>query len=331
MKLISDTSDIERNCATFCKALAAKNPNALELLRNGRVFVVVRTPSQIFFVPSRFAGYKNNSISRHYNWRDESILDGKQTNRVITQALFKSGGSLGPVKNYFAAKDKKYDRKYVRLLRDFDLSPTRRSRRFWASGVIELDSGLIHSEKPEEAVDGGRKRRGRIGAGPGESGERSGGEWQARSSHIYERLRQHLTAAGWHERDCSPWDADLFIEKPGWGFALFEIKPSFSRHNVIEAVGELICYRSAQQSRVLSVIAAEGISELSRDFELVLRKLEIETLDLSTADWKAKIDALLLARSRASILAEMDRIAAMTPEGVEQTDSTVLIREARDR
>ncbi|WP_442753429.1 FitA-like ribbon-helix-helix domain-containing protein [Methylocystis sp. JAN1] len=34
---------------------------------------------------------------------------------------------------------------------------------------------------------------------------------------------------------------------------------------------------------------------------------------------------------RASRLAEIDRIAAMTPKGVEQTDSTTIIREARDR
>lgn len=34
---------------------------------------------------------------------------------------------------------------------------------------------------------------------------------------------------------------------------------------------------------------------------------------------------------RAKRLAAIDRIAAMTPKGVEQSDSTAIIREARDR
>lgn len=36
-------------------------------------------------------------------------------------------------------------------------------------------------------------------------------------------------------------------------------------------------------------------------------------------------------KSRMEFLAEADRIAAMTPKGVPQTDSTLLIREDRDR
>ncbi len=36
-------------------------------------------------------------------------------------------------------------------------------------------------------------------------------------------------------------------------------------------------------------------------------------------------------KSRAAFLAEADRIAAMTPKDVPQTDSTLLIREDRDR
>lgn len=36
-------------------------------------------------------------------------------------------------------------------------------------------------------------------------------------------------------------------------------------------------------------------------------------------------------RRREELVAEADRIAAMTPKGVKQTDSTQLIREDRDR
>lgn len=35
--------------------------------------------------------------------------------------------------------------------------------------------------------------------------------------------------------------------------------------------------------------------------------------------------------SRAEALARLDEIAAMTPTGIKQTDSTILIREDRDR
>ncbi len=37
------------------------------------------------------------------------------------------------------------------------------------------------------------------------------------------------------------------------------------------------------------------------------------------------------APSRAELVARLDEIAAMTPKGIKQTDSTLLVREDRDR
>lgn len=204
----------------------------------------------------------------------------------------------------------------------------------FVKNLVDFSHKIIElKRKTGSGADAEPVRRGRAGAGPGEGGKRLEGEWEAKSSPIYKRLYSHLTAKGkgWKDANGSPWDVDLLVEKPGSGLALFEIKPDFSRHNVVVAIGELICYRSAHRQQVLSVIAAEGIHRLSRDFEQILREFRIETLDLGASDWKAKIDALLRERSRTTRREEMDRIAAMTPKGVVQTDSTLLIREDRGR
>jgi len=68
-------------------------------------------------------------------------------------------------------------------------------------------------------------------------------------------------------------------------------------------------------------VTLEQISRLARRHD---RSVEQETLSLIR-------QALGTSRDRAWILEEADRIAALTPKGVPQTDSVELLREDRDR
>ena len=52
------------------------------------------------------------------------------------------------------------------------------------------------------------------------------------------------------------------------------------------------------------------------------------SVEAEAAEWLRKIGG---RPSRAELIARFDAIAAMTPKGVEQTDSTLLVREDRDR
>ncbi|MEO7223240.1 MAG: hypothetical protein ABIY37_12270 [Devosia sp.] len=52
------------------------------------------------------------------------------------------------------------------------------------------------------------------------------------------------------------------------------------------------------------------------------------TLEAEAAAWLRRVGG---RPSPAELIAKFNAIAAMTPKGIEQTDSTVLVREDRDR
>lgn len=77
-----------------------------------------------------------------------------------------------------------------------------------------------------------------------------------------------------------------------------------------------------------------GIIEKITIDDETMRKLESDarkhgrSVEAEAAEWLRLGSGRL---SRAEMVARFDAIAAMTPKGVKQTDSTVLIREDRDR
>ena len=71
-------------------------------------------------------------------------------------------------------------------------------------------------------------------------------------------------------------------------------------------------------------ISAQAVARIQELAAVHHRTVEEEAADLLE---KAVSESTV----RAARLAAMDRIAAMTPKDVEQTDSTMIIREARDQ
>jgi antitoxin FitA len=70
-------------------------------------------------------------------------------------------------------------------------------------------------------------------------------------------------------------------------------------------------------------VEEEVVDRLKRKAAQNGRSLEAELRDV--------LKQAAQRKSREELLAEIDRIAAMTPKDVKQTDSTKLIREDRDR
>lgn len=70
--------------------------------------------------------------------------------------------------------------------------------------------------------------------------------------------------------------------------------------------------------RTISAEAIARIEELAAMHHRTIEEEAAAILENAVAD-------------RAARLAAIDRIAAMTPKGVEQSDSTAIIREARDQ
>ena len=131
------------------------------------------------------------------------------------------------------------------------------------------------------------------GANPGQEGEgaRKNATWSAKSSPLFHKLHARLVEIGWHVCNDSLWRPDLLVTKKGAGRVLFEIKPSFSDHNVITAVGQLLCYRTPHPSTTISVIAAEGAPK--QKFDQIFRDLRVKTLNLRGRDWKVRLDDIL--------------------------------------
>ncbi len=88
MELITNFNELVHNIETVEKYLSEKKSSKyhdiLQLIKAGRSFIVYKKDNQIKFAPSRFLGYKNNTIEVHLNSIDK---DGRKTNVSISKIL----------------------------------------------------------------------------------------------------------------------------------------------------------------------------------------------------------------------------------------------------
>lgn len=83
MDLISKPQQALNNIIELSAAL--ENPSekkkAKSLLKNGKIFVAAKIDETWQFAPSRFAGYKNNTIKKHTEATTDKLVDGRLTER----------------------------------------------------------------------------------------------------------------------------------------------------------------------------------------------------------------------------------------------------------
>lgn len=88
MELIEKIEDIEENIQTIDNYLSNKTDGeysfALDLIKRGTCFVVKKEGDTYKFYPSRFIGYKNNTMDKHMN---SMTKDGRETNPQISKIL----------------------------------------------------------------------------------------------------------------------------------------------------------------------------------------------------------------------------------------------------
>lgn len=86
MGFVKELADIVENIETFDKLLmdSVKQDFAISLIKEGTFFVAVKREEKYRFYPSRFAGYKNNSIEAQTK-RDRE--NGKDSSPSISQIL----------------------------------------------------------------------------------------------------------------------------------------------------------------------------------------------------------------------------------------------------
>jgi len=90
-QLISKPKQVLRNLEELKISLSRNDDKmaAKSLLKNGRVFVATYRKEEWIFAPSRFAGYKKNSIQKHKELIASRIADGRQTEQIFKK-LFSS-------------------------------------------------------------------------------------------------------------------------------------------------------------------------------------------------------------------------------------------------
>lgn len=91
MKLISVKEQLLSNIETVENYLAEgtdiEKADMHKLIANGRCFVAYEVDKEIRFAPSRFLGYVNNSLRKHFTARDKREVDGRDTNPAISASL----------------------------------------------------------------------------------------------------------------------------------------------------------------------------------------------------------------------------------------------------
>ncbi len=99
---------------------------AKERIAKGACFLAVDVDEERFFFPSRFLGYKNNSIEMHFN--GTGTLDGKLTNPAISRLL---GAEL--------ETDEKSESDYLIFCSEYGIRASRKKRSYWKSREITTE------------------------------------------------------------------------------------------------------------------------------------------------------------------------------------------------
>jgi 5-methylcytosine-specific restriction protein A len=136
---IESMEDLKRNLSTVESYLVSESNDAdFEEMRNyikrGHNFVAYLVGGKYHFAPSRFVGYKNNSLQKHRNNRG----DGTETDAAINKI----------VRKYTESED--MERIYHSFCKSLQIIPDNRTRKYWYIDT-DVKSDLSASYEEGEA------------------------------------------------------------------------------------------------------------------------------------------------------------------------------------
>ena len=92
MKYVRSISDIEQNAFALLDVVHGSGANrevALKLIKGSFVYYPLEYDGFLAFVPSKFIGYRDNSVDRHESLKRAEGRDGRQTNVAVSKILGK--------------------------------------------------------------------------------------------------------------------------------------------------------------------------------------------------------------------------------------------------
>lgn len=152
--LIESLEDIFENLFTIESYLTegsdSEKEYTIELVKKGRCFVAYKVNGDLKFAPSRFIGYKSNSIEVHEIQKEKGRRDGRDTNPIIDKILDQSHVS-----------NEDLEKEYLKYIEEklCIKKPTRYKRTYW---LLERN-GFSEGESFDIALL--KKRRNSILAG----------------------------------------------------------------------------------------------------------------------------------------------------------------------
>lgn len=144
MSLIESFDDLVRNAEALEVARAAatkgESENYRSLVRKGRVWLPYLVKDQLSFGPSRFMGYRDNTVSRHMVREDR---DGRITNIRILEILRKEFGF-----KIFNIADSEIETQFIRFCSSLSITPDSVNRSYWITPDVAnwLDRNLADGE-----------------------------------------------------------------------------------------------------------------------------------------------------------------------------------------
>lgn len=93
MSHVRNISDIEKNAFALFDVVYENDANrdiALKLVKGSFVFYPIHYGDILAFVPSKFIGYRDNTVASHEAFKRQEGRDGRETNAAINRILGKS-------------------------------------------------------------------------------------------------------------------------------------------------------------------------------------------------------------------------------------------------
>lgn len=144
MKLIETIDQLEKNLETIeyyiTEGSDAENKEATRLISAGTCFIAYKIDGEFRFAPSRFIGYKNNTINRH---RESTIKHGTITN-----------GAINIIMDNKLLPNEELEKEFVKYCYNLGIEPHNKKRKYWKLNLSrEFNSNMdLDGEFPEGKV-----------------------------------------------------------------------------------------------------------------------------------------------------------------------------------
>ena len=154
MTLVTSIEQIEKNVAVLHAAIRRDDSRAIELVKNGKSIVITDIGGKLAFAPSRFVGYRKNSLKQHIEMRSQR--DGRVTNDQVRKVL-----------GFDRSINDAAEAAFRMFCNDIGASPPKNNRQYWVLvDAIELvDEAAIAADETTKETEKYQLQKARRGQG----------------------------------------------------------------------------------------------------------------------------------------------------------------------